>query len=769
MIQSGTHNPVLVVLSILVAVTASYTALDLAGRARAAGGRGGTGWLCAAALAMGGGVWSEHFVGMIAYDMPGIPQSYDVPMTLASLLVAVLVTGVGLLAIARRRDRATLLAAGLFVGAGIAAMHAVGMAAMTADAELRYSVGWSAASAVVAVGAATAALWLSTRADAALPRLASAVAMGLAVAGMHYTAMAGVSYVARPCLHNAGLVPEVSEDALAFGVAASTLMVLVLALMAASFDRRLATMAAREGVALAANRERFRRLWESTPLPLYALDGAGAVVDVSDAWLRLAGRDREAVLGRPLSSFLEGDSVEACRRDLEALLATGGTLEAEYRLVTREGAVLDVASSARVEEGGDDEGRRVIGGLADVTGRRQAEEALRQAQKIEAIGHLTGGVAHDFNNLLAVVIGNLDLLRKRLPDDPKAVRLLEGAAQGARRGAALTQRMLSFARKQELRPGPVDVHELVRGMADLIGKSVGPSVRVDTRFPLRACRAVVDPNQFELALLNLAVNARDAMPSGGTLTIATREVDVTAGGAVATDLAPGRYVCVSVADDGEGMDAATLARAADPFFTTKGTGKGTGLGLSMVVGLAAQSGGRLTIASERGRGTTIEAWLPAAVGMAPAPEVAADEAAPTPGAAPGECLRILVVDDDALVLASTAEMLEDLGHEVVAVGSGTEALATLRRGARVDALVTDHAMPGMTGSELARAARAERPGLPALLVSGFAELPDDPGGPRRLAKPFTQGDLAEAVALVTRGRRVTVLPLRPRRDRSATG
>jgi signal transduction histidine kinase len=224
---------------------------------------------------------------------------------------------------------------------------------------------------------------------------------------------------------------------------------------------------------------------------------------------------------------------------------------------------------------------------------------------VEAVGQLTGGVAHDFNNLLSVVLGNLELLRKRIPEDPKASKLLDSAVEGARRGAALTQRMLAFARRQDLKPQPVEVPDLVRGMADLLQRSIGPTIRIETRFPLHLPRALVDGHQLELALLNLVVNARDAMPDGGTITISARE-EGQAG-----------FICLSVADTGEGMDEATLAHASEPFFTTKGTGKGTGLGLSMVHGLAEQSGGALALKSQKGEGTTAEIWLPIVVAGVP--------------------------------------------------------------------------------------------------------------------------------------------------------
>jgi signal transduction histidine kinase len=234
---------------------------------------------------------------------------------------------------------------------------------------------------------------------------------------------------------------------------------------------------------------------------------------------------------------------------------------------------------------------------------------------MEAIGQLTGGVAHDFNNLLMVVLGSLEMMRKRLPDDPKLKSLLGNAIEGAQRGAVLTRRMLAFARRQELKQEPVNIPELVRGMTELLQRSLGPSIGIETRFPLVSKPVLADANQLEMALLNLTVNARDAMPDGGQIVIAAREESVPAGHV--SGLKPGSYICLSVSDTGTGMDEATLRRAMEPFFTTKGIGKGTGLGLSMVHGIAEQSGGRLALQSRKGEGTSAQLWLPVAATQTP--------------------------------------------------------------------------------------------------------------------------------------------------------
>lgn len=366
--------------------------------------------------------------------------------------------------------------------------------------------------------------------------------------------------------------------------------------------------------------------------------------------------------------------------------------------------------------------------MTEVAARERAQERLVQSQKMETIGQLTGGVAHDFNNLLMAVMGNLDLLRKRLPDDPRAQRLIAGALQGAQRGAALTQRMLAFARQQDLKTGAVDLADLLHGMRDLLDRSLGPRVELQLDTPAGLPPAQVDANQIELAVLNLAINARDALPSGGQIRIVLRREDVG-----------GKPDCVllSVVDNGTGMDEETLAKAIEPFFSTKPVGKGTGLGLSMVHGLAVQLGGRLILESEVGKGTSATLRLPIAS------HAAAARGAPAATAeVSARVATILVVDDDPLIASSTVNMLEDLGHTVIEANSGKRALEILEGGQSFDLMITDQAMPGMTGMELAEAALRRWPKLPILLATGYADLPAGQSLKiPRLSKPYLQWQL----------------------------
>lgn len=420
-------------------------------------------------------------------------------------------------------------------------------------------------------------------------------------------------------------------------------------------------------------------------------------------------------------------------RDLERLNA-----QLEERVAERTAAL--EASAAALKSLNEELEQRI----EDRT--REREEALAQlfeAQKMETIGQLTGGVAHDFNNLLMAALGSLNLVRKSTSDE-RAVRLLDNAIQAAERGAALTQRLLAFARRQELKPQPTDVVRLVQSMESLLRRSIGPGVVIDNRLPSVLPPILVDSNQFELALLNLFINARDAMPDGGTITLTASTEAIAVG---RPGLKPGNYVSISVADTGCGMDDVTVAKATEPFYTTKGPGKGTGLGLSMVYGLTAQSDGTLLIESKLGEGTRISMWIP----LAEAPE---QPTLPpqTSGATLNQQTRaartILVVDDDALVMMGTAAMLEDLGHYPVEAMSGREALEILGANTAIEMVVTDHAMPGMSGAELTRHIKQRRPELPVVLASGYAEPPDLLGleGLPRLGKPFTQRELQLAIA-----------------------
>ena len=500
--------------------------------------------------------------------------------------------------------------------------------------------------------------------------------------------------------------------------------------------------------ALAESERQFRLLVQSvTDYAIFMLDPMGRVINWNPGAERIKGYRRDEIIGEHFSRFYPQADREAGvpERGL-ATAAAEGRWEHEGWRVRKDGGQFwaHVVIDAIRDEAGQLIGFAKV--TRDVTERMEAQkaldetrEALFQAQKMEALGQLTGGVAHDFNNLLMAVLGSLELVRKRLPYDAAVTPLLENAIHGAERGAKLIQRMLAFARRQELKIETVNLAPAAQGMVSLLQRSLGPRVRIVLDLPDALPPLRTDPSQLEAALLNLCVNARDAMAEGGEITISAAEEVSTD----AQELPAGRYVRIRVADNGCGMDEATLTRALEPFFTTKGVGQGTGLGLSMVQGLAIQSGGKLHIASRPNVGTAVDLWLPVATEEAEA-EARRDE---TPGdAQEAPPLTILAVDDDRLVLNNTIALLEDLGHSVIPALSGEVALDLLADRADIDLLVTDQLMPQMTGAELARRARALHAGLPVLLVSGYGELSDaESPDSARLAKPFTQAQLADAL------------------------
>ena len=388
---------------------------------------------------------------------------------------------------------------------------------------------------------------------------------------------------------------------------------------------------------------------------------------------------------------------------------------------------------------------------------REREVALAQVhemQKLESLGQLTGGVAHDFNNLLTAILGNLDLLASRVPPNPDVTRLVDGAIRAAERGASLTKRMLAFARRQELNPEPVDVVDLIQGMAEMLQRSLGPTVEIGMELQSGLVPVRTDRSQLELAVLNLVLNSRDAMPQGGRVALSVRRDKVEFS---TQDLGAGDYICIRVTDTGSGMDEATVRRATEPFFTTKGVGKGTGLGLSIVYGLARQSGGGLRISSQLGSGTTVTLWLPVAGGQ----EAGQTDSRRERAAAPERGVRILLVDDDALVSASTEAVLKDLGHDVIVASSGALALEVVRATNALDLVVTDYLMPAMNGAELAEQVQHIRPHLPILIVTGYADsLAHDKRAYPFLAKPYTRHDLANWIAkLVPMKLPAKVIPL----------
>ncbi|MCP3732505.1 ATP-binding protein [Sphingomonas sp. MG17] len=926
--MTGTHDDYLVALSILVAIFSSFTALSLASRIRATQQPARRFWLWAAVIALGGGIWSMHFVAMLAFTMPTMPISYDLALTLLSLALAIGFTGAGFATFNWQQvSNGRIAVAGLLIGTGIVAMHYVGMAAMRMRATLSYDWRWVLLSILIALIVAIAAIWLASREQRTNQRLAAAVVMGAAIAGMHYTGLHAAIFSAADHIDAAKSVAGVGQTYFAVAISLVTVFILLLSLGAAQIEHMLQRAARREarialrlkiadslrgattegalhevaalmgthfGVTRAGfgdldpleDKFDYRICWTDGLVPpllgqfpaaafgvkIVAALNAGQTVVIDDLaaaslsdeartqataqevdtrailvvpfvrdgrlrtiaymndrrprqWRpdevtfmeetaervrlvieRLAVEDQLRELNASLEARVEARTqevarAEAARREADALqrayfqntpdplfvvaVQPDGSFTAEqinpaheigvgfkleeikgkrveeflppeaaarvletYRHVVATGDIYHYRDTFRIAGEPqywdttlvpllDEQGHvtRIIGSSRNVTRQVTAEEALRQSQKMEAMGQLTGGVAHDFNNLLTPILGALDRLQHKGLGDDRDRRLIAGALQSAERARTLVQRLLSFARRQPLQPAAVDVSALASGMVELISSTIGPQIKVTVEAPAALPAALADPNQLEMALLNLSVNARDAMPDGGNLHISVSAAMV--GESEPSSLAPGQYICVSVADTGTGMDEETLARAVEPFFSTKGVGRGTGLGLSMAHGLAAQLGGALTLKSMVGSGTEVQLWLPQSERTTPA----AEDVAPEIGDAPPAGIALLV-DDEELVRESAAQMLSDLGYDVSQAGSAIEAWQMIEQGLVPDLLVSDHLMPDMTGTQLALRVRERLPGTRLLIISGYADAAGIDPQLARLTKPFRQADLA---------------------------
>lgn len=508
----------------------------------------------------------------------------------------------------------------------------------------------------------------------------------------------------------------------------------------------------------------FATLVNAMPQICWMADPDGQVVWFNDRWYAYTGSKPEEMAEYGWRKLHHPDILPVAMANWRAALISGQPFEMTFPLKGADSSYRPFLT--RAEPVKDEHGTvlRWLGTSTDVSAQQAAEEALRslndtlehrvvdalaererayahltEVQKLETIGQLTGGVAHDFNNLLTPIIGNLDMLKRRIPADPRTERLLTGALQAAERAQTLVQRLLAFARRQVLDLKSVDLPAMLANAAELIARSIGPSIELQVHCDPDLPAARVDENQLELGLLNLAVNARDAMPHGGVLTINADAQLVDAGHA--THLRHGSYVRITVTDTGSGMDAPTLKRAVEPFFSTKGIGKGTGLGLSMVHGMAAQSGGVLLLTSSPGNGTRAEIWLPTTTEEPVRPAEASSSLPQIPP------VSILLVDDEDATRASTAEMLIDLGHRVTHAPSGAAALQLVRNGLKPDALITDYLMPGLTGIDLIAELRELGLHVPSLILTGYAQLAGHQlAEAPLLTKPFKQAELAGRLA-----------------------
>ncbi|MFN4281726.1 MAG: PAS domain S-box protein [Alphaproteobacteria bacterium] len=497
---------------------------------------------------------------------------------------------------------------------------------------------------------------------------------------------------------------------------------------------------------------KYRRIVETSLDVICTIDAEGRFVDLSPRCRDMWGYAPEEMAGRKFLDFVHPEDREGSEAEAAAIRAGTATDSFENRYVHKDGHVVHMMWSA-VWSPAD---QLFYSVARDVSRRRELEikrrdleERLQQSQRLDSVGQLTGGVAHDFNNLLTVILGNAKLLEEKLASDADLRRIVETTHIAAQRGAELTQRLLAFSRRQALDPKAIDVNKLVGGVELLLRRLLGEHIDIRLDLDPEMWGIFVDPLQLESAVINLGVNARDAMPAGGRLTIRTYRCGVGAGQTQITcdgEMGPGEYAAIAVIDDGGGMSAETRDKAFEPFFTTKGLGKGSGLGLSMVYGFVKQSGGHVLLESAPGLGTTVTLFFPR-------DERVGAESAPMPAvanAAPSGHETVLIAEDNDLVRTYTAELLRKLGYVALEAASGAEALALLERHPGVDVLFSDLMMPGgMTGVELARRARAMRPGLKTLLTSGYVESAASSGataeGIRILRKPYQGQELAKAL------------------------
>ncbi|KQT60707.1 hypothetical protein ASG54_24955 [Aureimonas sp. Leaf460] len=490
------------------------------------------------------------------------------------------------------------------------------------------------------------------------------------------------------------------------------------------------------------------RMWHLSTDLMDVCNREGRLIAVNHAWTAMLGWTEAELLASSFLDLVHPDDVDATQEKMKRLERGTTTLRFENRFRSRDGVYRLISWTASPDAG------NVYAIGRDITEQRTTEEALRQSQKMEAIGQLTGGIAHDFNNMLAGVVGSLDLMKRRIANGEmeRVPRYLDAAMTSAQRAAGLTARLLAFGRRQSLDLKATDVNGVVAGLEELMRRTLGENVQVETRLAPDLSPGWTDANQLESALLNLAINARDAMPEGGKLTVTTANRCFGPAQVLKMEgLAPGNYVIVEVADTGIGMSPETLQKVFEPFFTTKPIGQGTGLGLSMIYGFAKQSNGHVTVESTEGQGTVIRLVLPRYAERAVAIEEEADMQAPK-----GDGETVLVVEDEALVRMLVVDVLEDLGYRAIEAGSADEAIPYLKAEGRIDLLMTDVGLPGMNGRQLAEVAREARPELKILFVTGYAEKAAVRGdflGDRMdiVTKPFVFETLATKIRQMIEG------------------
>jgi PAS domain S-box-containing protein len=880
---SGYYDYRLVALSVFIAVLAAYAALDLAGRVTTSRGYARVVWLCGGAFAMGTGIWAMHYIGMEAYHLP-VPVKYDWPTVLLSLIAAILAAGVALFTVSRpTKIRARMIAGGIFMGSGIAAMHYIGMEAMRLPAMCMYSPWLVGLSIVLAIAISFVALELTFAlrghvAQWSRRKISSALAMGLAIPTMHYVGMSAAGFMPLASM-NGSLAHAVDVSSLnVVSIALVTVLILGIAFTMSILDRQFSLQAERlktsqsqlqmifdnmsegilvldkDGKTVLCNKaavqllsipeeldayskvvEQFEAfLPNGEPLPpaqwptvralrgefvqnfeiLYrrksdgetgareitaapvkdAHGGPDQIIvtyrDITERWRIDEARNRLAAIVESSEDAIIGKNetgiVTSWNRGAEKLfgytaaqmvgrsvkdLHPPGSEHEEDEILLRigRGETVDHFETVRAKKNGElvnvsltispikDAKGNVIGAskiARNITEKKQMERQLQQSQKMEAIGQLTGGIAHDFNNLLGVMVGNLDLLERLVAGNEAALKRVQTAQKAGARGADLTRRLLAFCSNVELKPAPTELHQSIHNMVELSG-ALGPDINISTHLDNSIPPVLVDAAGLESALLNMAVNARDAMPNGGTISVATElcTLEENYPPVLAGELKPGRYASIAVSDTGCGMSKETMSRVFEPFFTTKPRGKGTGLGLAMVYGFVKQSGGTVRIYSEPGIGTTLTLYLPLAQPVSESHAVV-----PLAHASPKLVGKVLVVDDEPDLLEIATAYLMEMGYTAYRAQDGISALEVIEQHQDIDLIVTDIMMPGgMNGVELAAKVRQRLPQIKLIYCSGF---PADAMTERKLSlvdgpllhKPYQRTGFGAMVSAAMEGR-----------------
>ncbi|NOT08431.1 MAG: response regulator [Gemmatimonadales bacterium] len=720
------HSAGPVVVSVIIAVMASYAALDLAGRVTAARGWLRAAWLAGGALAMGTGIWSMHYLGMLALQLP-VPVRYDMPTVVLSLVAAVAASAIALSVSSRKRMRLLHAMLGsLAMGAAIAGMHYTGMAAMRLSASLRYEPWIVALSIAVAVGVSFVALLLSfrhredTRAGATLRKVASALVMGAAIPSMHYIAMAAVGFLPNAATPALDLVDISSLGVTAVGLVAG--LVLGLTIITAIVDRHLQAQAqalAASQWALLAQERFLGDVIDAVPHLIFVKDASGRFTLVNKAFADVFATTPAEVIGKTDADLHTApEEVQRYQAEDLSVIATGEMKAIPARSVTRvAGNQMRWLDTVKVPvRSANGRETLALGVATDITERHQLAQQLGQAQKMEAVGLLAGGVAHDFNNVLTAIIGHTDMLQLDTTDQEQQAHLAV-IMQAAERARGLTQQLLAFGRRQVLQPRILDLGDLVTNMDKLLRPLLGEDIDFRASPGCPGCMIEADPGQIEQVIMNLAVNARDAMPRGGKLTIETSCVELDSSYAETHfPVQPGSYAMLAVTDTGTGIDVETRSKMFQPFFTTKDPGKGTGLGLSTVYGIVKQSGGYIWVYSEQGQGTTFKVYLPQ-VQAGPTEVEKPVEVSITKGSG-----TVLVVEDEPTVRQLTRRVLAARGYDVLSASQGREALEVAAAyGGEIDLLLTDVVMPLMGGRELAEHLAVARPTTKVLYLSGYTD------------------------------------------------